>query len=162
MLGKIEGKRKRGQQKMRCLDGVADSVDVSLSKPQETVKDREAWCGGEEVQSMGWRTGSAVHGVAKSQTQLSYQTTTTTVIRSPRRRKCRKWAWGNIQRDDGSNFSIKTSTKTRAQTEGAHWSRRINKRKCISRCIPVKLQNTKGKSCKQLKREVRLLTKISS
>ena len=38
---------------MRCLDGVTDSVDMNLSKPQETAKDREAWCGGQEVQSMG-------------------------------------------------------------------------------------------------------------
>ena len=58
MLGKKEGKRRRGWQRMKWLDDIMDSMDMSLSKLQEMLKDRKTWC-------------AAIHGVTKSQTQLS-------------------------------------------------------------------------------------------
>ena len=69
MLGKIEGKRRRRQQRLRCLDGIIDSMDMNLSKLRGTAKDRKVWY-------------VAVHGVTKSQIQLSNRTTTTARGRS--------------------------------------------------------------------------------
>ena len=72
MLGKIEGRRRRGRQRMRPLDGITNSIDMSLSKPQEILKNKEDW-------------HAAVHGVTKSWTQLSERTTTTVLLKKVRR-----------------------------------------------------------------------------
>ena len=86
MLGKIEGRRKRGWQRMRWLDGITNSADMNLSKLQETVKDREAW-------------HAAVHRVTKSWTWLSNWSTTKNLGRTTEiSRRKREWSWPSTGR----------------------------------------------------------------
>ena len=84
MLGKIEGRRRRGRQRMRWLDGITDSMDMSLSKLWQLVIDREAWHG-------------AVHGVAKSQTQLSDWTELKAGVSTKKLVSRLKYIWGRMR-----------------------------------------------------------------
>ena len=83
MLGKTEGKRRRGQQRRKWLDSITDSMGMNLSKLQKTVKDRKAWRG-------------VVHGAAESQTRLSDWVTTCLALNSERP-QARRHTWGTFQ-----------------------------------------------------------------
>ena len=100
MLGKVEGKRRRGEQRMRWVDGITDSMDMSLRKLQEIVKDREAW-------------HAAAHGVTKSWTQLSGWTT----IRPKWKGNPKKWGCVSFQ---SQGKAMPKNAQTTAQLHSSH------------------------------------------
>ena len=95
MLGGIEGRRRRGRQRMRWLDGITNSMDVSVSELQELVMDREAWC-------------AAIHGVAKSRTRLSDRTEDREHFLLPAEKQClqKMLPCYHIDRTSSSHFFL--------------------------------------------------------
>ena len=147
ILGKIEGRRRKGRPRMRCLDGITNSMDMSLSTLQELVMDREAW-------------RAAVHSVVKSQTQLSNGTRTATTlhgrcyssrfkVREPRTSKVSDFLAAKRQRQIRSRFGTNSlKPKRQEQPVGKQWF--ANKYEDIIMSLfnrTIKLQNGANLSC---------------